>query len=401
MDDIKGLIEQQDQVWAGFLKKSDSRLSALESELAAIGRKVNRPLADTGERASPSPKRETWIDTKSKQEIPVLTADDRLIDQDTDGKSAPSVGRFLRGLVCGARADDARELADERKDMGVVSDPAGGYTVQGALSSAWIDALRARTALVRAGARTVPMDSSTLTIARVDADPTCYWKAENAAITASQPTLGAVKLDAKTVVCLTKLSLELSQDAANIERILESVITSAMAVDIDSAGLLGKTTDAAGAPWGLINAENRNRVQSIGAPTSWDWVVDGVYELLVDNVPEDRIGALVAHPAVYKKMRKLKTGITNDNTPLQAPQEVAALPKIWTTAAPLTGGTTATGFIADWADVLFGVRKNIQVKVLQEAFMGSNLQVAILAYARVDFVMTREKSLCTLEGITV
>jgi HK97 family phage major capsid protein len=100
-------------------------------------------------------------------------------------------------------------------------------------------------------------------------------------------------------------------------------------------------------------------------------------------------------------MRKLKTGITNDNTPLEAPQEVAELPKIWTTAAPLTGGTTATGFIADWADVLFGVRKNIQVKVLQEAFMGSNLQVAILAYARVDFVMTREKSLCTLEGITV
>ena len=48
-----------------------------------------------------------------------------------------------------------------------------------------------------------------------------------------------------------------------------------------------------------------------------------------------------------------------------------------------------------------GVRKDINVRVLSEAFMGSNLQVAVLAYARVDFAATREQSFCTLEGITV
>ena len=126
-----------------------------------------------------------------------------------------------------------------------------------------------------------------------------------------------------------------------------------------------------------------------------------MYELAVDNVPMDSIGAFIAHPAVWKKMRKLKTGIASDNTPLTMPQEIATLPKLWTTSAPLTGGTTATGVIANWRDLLFAVRRDITVQVLRETFLGSNLQIAVLAYARVDFAATREQSFCTLEGITV
>jgi hypothetical protein len=51
--------------------------------------------------------------------------------------------------------------------------------------------------------------------------------------------------------------------------------------------------------------------------------------------------------------------------------------------------------------LLFGVRKQINVRILQEAFLGSNLQVAVLAYARVDFIAAREESFATMEGITV
>ena len=126
-----------------------------------------------------------------------------------------------------------------------------------------------------------------------------------------------------------------------------------------------------------------------------------MYELLVDNVPMSDIGAFIAHPAVWKKMRKLKTGLASDNTPLVAPDEVARLPKLWTTAAPLTGGTTAKGVVAKWSDLLYGVRKQISVKLLDQSFMASNLQLAMLVYARVDFAATREASFCTMEGITV
>lgn len=174
-----------------------------------------------------------------------------------------------------------------------------------------------------------------------------------------------------------------------------------MAGAVDSAGLVGVTANAGAAPSGIFNAAGRNKVTTIGAPTSWDFVVDGMYELMLDNVAMKDIGALVAHPAVFKKMRKLKTGLSSDNTSLVAPPEVAALPKLWTTAAPLVGGATASGMIADWRDLLFGVRQSFSIRILTEAFMGSNLQVAILCYARVDFAPAREASFCSLEGITV
>lgn len=414
--EIKTLIEGQGRAWDEFKTTNDMRFKNIEDEVVEIARMAGRSryMGSGNQETSAAQKHGQFFDVKTKRLVPVLAHSDSLaalegkaadpngIGMSSWGKTdTPSVGRVLRGIVLGGRADDATELADERKSLGMSSDPAGGYTVAGALAANWIDALRAQMVLSRAGCRTIPMGTSTLSLARVVDDPTISWHAENAALGTGDPTFGAVNLTAKTCVCLVRLSLELSQDSANIEQILQSTINSAMAGAIDSAGLVGVTVDAGAAPAGVMNLANRNTVTSIGAPTSWDFVVDGMYELMLDNVAAENIGALIAHPAVWKKMRKLKTGITNDNTPLTMPAEVAALPKHWTTAAPLTGGTTAAGVIADWRDLLMGVRKDINVRVLSEAFMGSNLQVAVLAYARVDFAATRQQSFCTLEGITV
>lgn len=270
----------------------------------------------------------------------------------------------------------------------------------GTLSARWIDLLRSAMVLTQAGARTVPMPTNQLALARLTGDPTTSWHGENAALVASEATFGAVTLSAKTITCLVKLSLELSQDAANIEEILESSITSALALEIDRAGLTGVTTNTAAGPSGIYDLTGRSTVTGVGAPVSWDFVVDGAYELLSRNVPISRIGALIAHPALWKKMTKLKTGLSGDATPLVMPEAVARVPKLWTTSAPLSGGT-AKAVMGAWGDLLFGVRKDITVRLLGETFLGSNLQVALLAYARVDFAATRPESFVTMEGITV
>lgn len=407
IEQITRLIEDQGEAIDKWTKKHDARLGTVERELGEILKKAGRPpagapLDENGKiRDGGASNVATMLDAKSGAQIPVLEHKQALAALEQRSEPLPSMGRLLRGIVMGGRAPDAEELAEERKALGIGADPSGGYTVQGELASEWIDALRANMVLSRAGARTVPMNAKSLTLAKVTGDPTVTWHAENANLSDADPTFGAVTLDAKTVVCLVKLSLELSQDSANIEQILSSVLTSALANEIDYAGLNGKTTNAALAPMGIMNAPDRNKVTAIGAPTSWDFLVDGMYELLADNVPADRIGAFIAHPAVWKKLAKLKTGITNDNTPLPLPAEVAALPKLWTTAAPLASGTTAAGIIADWRDLLFGVRKEITVQVLTQSFLGSNLQLGILAYARCDFASVRDQSFCTLEGITV
>lgn len=392
--EIVDLIDEQGKSYA----KQIERISALEKASAEIEKKLGRPNLGGGELPdNTTPQIDQFYDTKSKRSVPVYGHGQSMAE--TKAGTTPSLGRVLRGIVLGSRADDANELAEERKALAINSDPLGGYNVQGALSSEWIDLLRSDMVLSKAGCRTISMDSNELRLAKIVSDPTVSWHAENGALTDSDVTFGAINLRSKTVACLVKLSLELSQDAGNIEQILQTTITRAMSAAIDQAGLVGVSTDASGAPGGVFGLAGRGTVTAIGAPTSWDYVVDGMYQLMLSNVPMERIGGLVAHPAVFKTMRKLKTGISSDKTSLVAPPEVQALPKYFTTSAPLVS-TTASAVIADWRDLLFGVRKDIQVRVLQEAFLGSNLQIGVLAYARVDFAATRAASFCTMEGIT-
>lgn len=402
LHEVKELIEEQATSRREWQTANEQRLKVIEDSLTEIEKKAGRPGAEfQGGSSRNSDALEKFIDAKSGKAVPVLGHKDKLASLSAKAAGAPSMGRLLRGIILGGQAHDADELTEERKSLGISSDPTGGFTVAGALSGEWIDALRSQMVLSKAGARTLPMEAGQVSLARIVDSPSISWHGENAALPDGDPTFGKIVLNAKTCVCLVKLSLELSQDSANIEEILQSTITNSMANAIDNAGLNGVTVNAAAAPTGIMNLADRNKVTSIGAPTSWDFLVDGMYELMLDNVPAENIGAFIAHPAVWKKMRRLKTGITNDNTPLTMPEEIRALPKLWTTAAPLVGGTTAAGIIADWRDLIFGVRNQITVRVLSETFMGSNLQVAVLAYARVDYAATRAGSFCTLEGITV
>lgn len=76
---------------------------------------------------------------------------------------------------------------------------AGGYMVPSPLSAQIIDKARNSAVCIRAGARTVPMDSSTLAIAPCNRDPTAAWRAEMAAISASDMALDRVVLTAHTL----------------------------------------------------------------------------------------------------------------------------------------------------------------------------------------------------------
>ena len=399
-DEVKRLIVAQGDAFQEFKKFYDGKLDNISKDFADQLLKFGRPALPGAARpaATSAP---TWIDVKTHRRIPVLSNSQSYADLvEGKGDPTPSIGRLMRGIVLGGRADDALELAEERKALSIGEDPSGGYTVGGKLAANWIDALRANMVLNRAGALLVPMDSKSLAIAKLTGDPVSSWHGENATLADSDPTFGALEMQAKTVTCLVKLSLELSQDASNIEEILSRALVSSMANAIDRAGLVGSATDAALAPKGLFNHAGINKVLAVGAPTNWDHLIDAYYELMLDDVAEADIGAMIGHPAHFRKMAKLKTGLSGDNSPLPLPDAVARIPRLWTTAAPLAAGS-AKAIIGNWRDYLFGVRQQITVRVLNEAFIGDSLSIAVLAYARVDFAAAREQSFCSIEGITV
>jgi len=367
-------------------------------EVIEAGR--DRPKAATRD----VPSTDVWVDRKSGERVHVLEHKQRVADLEPN-KTGVSLGRWLRGVVLGDKADDSKELADERKALATTPDASGGYTVPKPLALDFIDLLRANMVLSQAGARTVPMARKTLGMARVTGDPTVTWHIQNASIAETVPTLGAVVLNAHTAVSVVKFSLEIAQDSINIEELLTRTLSGALATAIDAAGLAGTgtvTSPVGNSPTGVAAFANRNTVTSIGVPSNWDFVANGIRELLVDNVPLERIGGLVMSPLLWSKMSKLKTGISSDQTALPMPPHMQGRPLFVTTAAADTGSPVrTTAYIADWTDLLFGVRQEVSVRILNEAYFASNLQFAMVAYARVDFQPVRPASFCTLEGVTV
>lgn len=202
-NEILELLNDQGKAWSDFKSSNGSRMKVIEDELGSLLKSQGRKAFVPGQTAPATPTA-TYFDAKTKQRVPVLEHKDSLAALGIKTDGAPSVGRLLRGIILGGRADDARELEDERKALGTNVDPSGGYTLNRELSSSWVDSLRANMVLSRAGAITIPMQSKELSLARVTADAQSFWRADNMALTESQPTFGSVNLQAKTVATIVK-----------------------------------------------------------------------------------------------------------------------------------------------------------------------------------------------------
>jgi HK97 family phage major capsid protein len=85
----------------------------------------------------------------------------------------------------------------------------GGYIVPAPLSNEVLDLARAQAVVFRAGARTIPMDSMTLRIARVEQDVGPGWKAELYTVPEQDMVLGSLELKARTLVGKIYASVEL------------------------------------------------------------------------------------------------------------------------------------------------------------------------------------------------
>ncbi len=202
MTDVISAVEAGNTAVGELKKNLVADMDEQKKRLLALETKANRPnLFGSGSPIVETKSAETWIDAKTQRPIQVLEHKHSLaaLEPKLENVNVPSMGRLLRGMVLGGRAHDAKELEEERKSLGFSDNTAGGFTVPAQLSAQWIDLLRARMVLSQAGVRTVPMDSKTLTMARVTGDPVTLWHPENAALTAGDPTFGAVTLDAEDV----------------------------------------------------------------------------------------------------------------------------------------------------------------------------------------------------------
>jgi HK97 family phage major capsid protein len=336
-----------------------------------------------------SAKASGWIDANTGKPVRVVASADKI---STTSQNGPGVGDLVAGLISGAKTAEIKAALSEGTDS------AGGFSIPTTVLPEFIDRLRAATRFIEAGAQTIMLDGLRTRIMRIENDPTAGWRAENAAVTESDPTFGAVDFVPKSLAVLVKVSVELLQDSVNVGAALEQAMIGALSVELDRACLFGSGTG--NQPTGLFTvAGNTVSLGANGAAlTNYDPWLDAIFELENDNVQEAT--ASIMHPRTARSLAKLKD---TTNQPLMLPPSLQILPMLKSTSIPVaqTQGTSSdasTAFLGDFRMAMLGMRQELVIQRLDQTFAG-NLQVGFIASLRADVGFAQPNAFARIIGI--
>lgn len=309
---------------------------------------------------------------------------------------AAQVNPAARGILTGV---EERALSE-----GLGSE--GGFAVPEAVAAQVIDRVRNAARVIEAGAQVLPMTAPTVYYPRLSGAVAPTWKAEGDPVTEDDPTFERVTLTARTCAVLTRMSYELAEDItpAGLAAI-ENELVQALGVALDYAALRG--TGTGGQPVGLVNTTGVTSVVLGGGadgatPANYDYLCDAVADVKGANHTP---GAVLWNSTTEAVMAKLKTGITNDLTPLTRPAYLDPLRFLTTNQIPATltvGASTDCSevIVGDFSQMVIGMRPNIGVRVqrLTERY-AENLQVALVAWLRADVMLAHPEAFHVTTGV--
>lgn len=308
------------------------------------------------------------------------------------------LGKLVRGMFTG----DWRGADVEHRSMTEGSNSAGGFYVPTPLSTEILDLARNRTRVLQAGARTVPMLSQKLKVAKVASDPTVSWHSEGSAITPSDGSIGQVEFTAQTLTAIVKMSMEVVEDSYGLDDVVRSMLANAVALEFDRVALYGSGSDPE--PEGLKNTSNVN-ISYLGGTaagtvlTSYDPVLDSVYRVENANYAA---GAAIMSPRTNTDFAKLKE--TSTAAPLARPPKIADLPFLSTNQVKndiTVGGDSDCSdiFVGQWDQLMLGMRTSLMIRPLMERY-ADNGEVALMAWFRGDVQVARTSAFDIITGIT-
>ena len=349
---------------------------------AAFGRPVDGRGSVTG-----------WVDANGRP-VAVLAPEDRLSSADGGDFRDLHIGSLMRAM---AGAGTRNDLAIRALQEGL--DSAGGVTVPEHLVRQFIDLMRARTRVIQAGARTVPLSTEKTSIARITSDPTAAWRAELGAVAQSEPTFDKVEFVARSLAVKLPVSLELLQDSLNIEDALRTALAGAFAVEMDRVALFGSGT--APEPEGVANVTGVNEVSmgTDGAALSGYGELLQAFQAIADaNAPEPT--ACLMAP----RTKFAFAGLTaTDGQPLMAPKVINDVPFMDSTNLPVDEShgtaTNASRIITgDFKQLLIGVRQGLRIEVLRHT-LADDLTITFVAHLRADVALVHPAAFAMVTGI--
>lgn len=241
------------------------------------------------------------------------------------------------------------------------------------LSAQIIDDVRAKARVIQAGAMTIPIEGPTM-LCRIDGDPTVYQHTEAAEdINESDPTFTPLELDPKALVALVPLTMEVVEDARNLDAALQTSLAAAFAAKLDALTITKILTDA-----NIATSETGEDC------ATWGGVMAAVTEMLGADM--DLPSAIIANTADYAA----RAGATAETagTWLGAPPALAGMQDLFTTRIS-EGEAILGGFNQG---VAIAVRTNLQLELsrFQKPTKATHL---LVAYARMEGYVLQPKAL--------
>lgn len=160
---------------------------------------------------------------------------DAAFEREVSEAAQKTYGRSAQGIYV------PNEVVKAQRDLTVGTNSAGGFTVATDLmASSFIEMLRNRSVVQRAGATVMNGLTGNVAIPKQSGAATAYWVAESGAPTESQQTLAQVTMSPKTVGAYTDFSRKLMlQSSLDIENMVRRDLASVIALAIDAAALYG------------------------------------------------------------------------------------------------------------------------------------------------------------------
>jgi len=181
---------------------------------------------------------------------------------------ADKIGREARGVFV------PNEV--QKRDLVVGTTTAGGHLVStDLLASSFIDLLRNRMSVMRAGAQMLTGLQGNIAIPRMTGAATAYWVTEGNAPTESQQAFDQVTMSPKTVGAFTDLSRKLLlQSSVDVEGLVRRDLATVLGLEIDRVALNGSGT--APQPRGVLQTSGIGAVVggTNGLAPTWAHIVE-------------------------------------------------------------------------------------------------------------------------------
>lgn len=302
-------------------------------------------------------------------------------EREVSEAGAKAAGKSSRGIFVPS------EILRNKRDLTAGTNNAGGFTVAtDLLAASFIEMLRNRAVVMRAGATMLSGLVGNVAIPKQSAAATAYWVAENSAPTESQQTLAQVTMNPKTVGAWTDISRRLlNQSSIDVEAMVRRDLSSVIALAIDVAALYG--SGSSNQPTGIKNQTGVNTKDFAATNPTFAELVAMETEVATDNAD---IGTMVYlfNPA---QRGALKTTEKATNT----------AQFVWEPGNTVNGYRTETSnqvtagdvFFGNFADLLIGMWAGLDLMV--DPYSGSTAgTVRVVALQDIDIAVRNAVSFC-------